>query len=499
MKKLIAISVILVLLTAVAFAETSVSGAVIVKGTLAGGTTQETYPSYLKDGDAGYTDWKPEWYDTEYENPNLVGLYSGANYSGIKTGFEFKRLRLQLDTTNDEGTFGGRLRSDFGGFNGFVWWKPIEVLKVQLGEDTDYGAVGSIDGGSGYGFYGAANDVGFTGGSFGASFFGGWPGAGLSLFVTPIEALSITIGVPLGTGNGDNWGALAEYTYKKTIAQVAYTIDGIGKVGITYVGGIGHKDAEKTTTTLVNGNPFWKTDPKAPDSTATSTPAGISGIPAKGEINDPSKIYAAFILSAIENLGVDVGVGYGFGYTFTGDTDVKDDDYTVKGKLSVGLGAQYDAGAFGVKLRVEGNLLGGGTQDKITLSGGGQSVEAKLEVKDPLTVIVDVLPYYAVSDAVKIYLDAGMVFAGAAERTYTATQAGYSGSQTERLVSTLDWHANPYITYSAGSGTFYAGIRLDGTGKRSSESESTGSPVYTYDFSNSYVSWAVPIGFTLSF
>jgi len=490
MKKLIAISVILVLLTAAAFAETSFSAAVIVKGTLLEGTTQDAYPKYLKDGDPGYTaDWEPEWYETEYDNPNLIGGpygASGDNYKGVRTGIEFKRLRIAATTSNDEGTFGGHIRFDGPNASGFGWWKPIDALRIQLGQnnDGDFGA----DGVTRYGFYTAAGaDYGVTKESwaFSNSFYGGWGEAGLLLTITPMEALAINLGIPLDVSIKANkdWGSLAEYAYKKTNAQVAYTIDGLGKIAVTYVGGALHKDAEKEGT-----------DAKAPEYNATTgevTKPGVSAIPAKLEVNDPASVLAYFGLTAIENLGLDIGIGYRFGYTVTNikpapAVDTADDDVKVNGRLSVGLGAQYDAGQFGVKARVQGDLLGGA---KVEAGGGSY------EFKEPLVVTFDVLPSFAVSDAVKVFLSAGGVFTGAAERI----QSGGGNSYTERLTSTLDWHVNPYLTYSAGPGTFFAGFRLEGIGKRSYEEEATGATKTTDIFSNSYMNWSVPIGIAINF
>jgi len=471
MKKLIAISVVFVLLAGAAFAETSIGGAVIVKGILAGGTTQDAYPA-----STAY-----EGFDIEDPTAYIPGdAYSGNNYKGIKSGIDFKRFRLAATTSNDEGTFGGHIRIgdsndlDYSSFSGYGWWKPINALRIQLGKnaDGDFGA----DGVTRYNFYGDAGDVGipehFWG--FGNSFYGGFnpDNGGLLITISPIEALAINLGLPFASVYDGGWDQLTEYFLKKINAQVKYTIDGIGTIALTYEGGLGHaepKDAEAAKVPGTSGGDI--------------TEPGVSAIPGKDEINDPSKLYLYFGLSAIENLGIDVGVGFTLPVTETGpdydSANKGDDDITHNAKLSVGLGAKFDSGSFGIKARVQGDLLGG-------------TKEKDFEHKAPLVIRFDVLPYYGVSDALKIFLSAGIVFTGAEEATWTGAVAG-----TSTINSAFDWHVNPYLTFSAWPGTFYAGFRLEGNGARSAEYGSTTKTKVA--LSNSYVNWSVPIGMSVSF
>jgi len=515
MKKLIAISVILVLLASVAFAETTVSATVMVKADLLSGTTREVIPGTLAATDPGYVAVPPgfefPWYQTDFEHPNYTSD-GGTNYKGVFTSFQFSRLRLNVDTSNDEGTFGGRLRYEAGGgASGFGWWKPIEVLKVQLGQDTDYPF--GVDNIVGWNFYEAANDVGFSPATYGYNgMFGGWGAAGLILAVTPIDPLAINIMVPLGkSAAGGSWTGLAEYVYKSTTAQVTYNIDGIGKVAVTYAGGIGDAEWEagevsKAGKSTTSGN-------------TTETELGVSAIASKPEVNDPAKVYLSFDLSAIENLGLNFGVAYKFGYEKTGNGTIsadpadpdktvknpnldKSNNYTQDGVLSVALGAKYDVtDEFGVKVRVGADLLGDRSNSYPDTTVTTTKYEDK--VTAPLTLGADIMPYYALSDAFKVYLSIGVAFTGAQERTLKETYTGGSSTDTDKLNSTLDWHVQPYITYSAGPGTFYAGFNLNSKGERSYEntSETTGSTTTTNKgvLAKSYINWSVPIGFNISF
>jgi len=521
MKKLIAISVILVLFTAAAFAETTFGATVYVTATLLQGTTLDAYPQATLGQLLDQTDANSDGYPDV-----LFAVPSGKNYKGVFTGLDFKRLRIQADTTNDEGNFGGRIRFDgssfdleeaskgsaadpgkvfSNGLSGFVWWKPIDLLKVQLGKNTD----GDFDVATitGWGFYNDANDWGISQSAFDDAhgfnaLFGGWGEAGLVLVVSPIEALAINIGIPLsGVKAGGDWSNLAKYVYLSSMAQVTFNIEGIGKVALTYQGGIGDTDWEAGETgKSLKFNPvtFEVTDP------------AVSPIAEKKEIADPAKLYLSFDLTAIENLGAQLGVAYKFGYVTEGNgtwTNIgvdpsnpvdlvtpdtsKANDWTQNGELSIGLGATYDMGAFGLKARVQANLLGGG-DNEYTVGTTTTTVEHNA----PFAIGVDLLPYFALSDSFKVYLGLGLGFTGADERT---SKAGAT-TTTTTLNSTVDWNVNPYLTYSVGPATFYAGFKLKGTGERSGEQTVTGSPITQKGvIAKSYIDWSVPIGFALSF
>jgi len=542
MKKLIAISVVFVLLAGAAFAQ--IGADIMVKGNLAEGSTEE-----------------------------------GAE---IVTSMGFSRLRLSGSAQNDEETFGGYIRFQHQGYTsiyGYGWWKPIDVLKIQLGSNED-GAYDGVDGVARWGFYRDAGDVGVQQEkwAFGNSFYGGWGSVGLGLSITPIEALAINIGIPLGTGD------TAADTFKKTNAQVVYTIDGLGKAAITYVGGTGHKDWEEG-----KDGKLEKTNDKG-----EVTALAIKAVDPKLESNDPSKIFAFFGLTAIENLDLAIGIGYKFGYENSGNgtgyvvnaagipvpvgpsygwTDPDEDPatqpvwgvtnpasqgdpkegpytpdnaadtnktvwkanddkskfWTEKGILSVGLAAQYDAGAFGVKARVQGDLLGGGSNEWTDAGGTKHTVETNIsgtyekqaaiakasgaakedlerdfQTSNSFTVTFDVLPYYAVNDSLTIFLSAGVVFGGAGEYKTTDVGGGTTTTDTYTSNSALSWHAQPLITYSAGWGkTFYAGFRLESSPERTLETKNEATnqtTVTTKDLLvDSSIKWSIPIGIYFSF
>jgi len=348
-----------------------------------------------------------------------------------------RRARAYAGGQNEDGTFGGWFRFETYGpgnpnFHGNAWWKPIDQVKFMLGvnPDGDY----SRDGVTRWGFYqvGGDSDVVKEGWAFGDSFYAGWNANGALLTLTPVENLLIFFGVPFSLGvtpDKDNlWDTSGEAkdTFGKFHGQVAYDISGIGSLALTYTSDLNNKAS-----------------------------AG------KG---NGSKLFAYFGLSAIENLGVDIGLGY--------TLSVKDEatEYVYNAPVAVGLGFKYDAGAFGVKARVQGRF-----GETSTPNGGS-------EIKGPTVIDFDILPYYAVSDTVTALLSAGLQI-----------------SSPDEGDSTTGWHIEPYITVKAGwwAPNFYAGIRIESDGLKYN-----GAPVEpNRDDVNgeTVIKWSVPIGIVFSF
>jgi len=336
----------------------------------------------------------------------------------------FGRIRLEGQGQNDDGTFGGWVRfeapNDWGNGGetwgkgvsayGLVWWKPVDMFKFQIGANPD-GHFGA-DGVARWGFYQVASDVRVAseGWKFSESFYGGYGAASAILTLTPIEALAINIGIPFLQGN---WGTKAENVFKKTNAQIAYDISGVGKLALTYAGDLNN----------------W--------------------VKADGSEANGSKLYVYFGLSAIENLGVDIGLGY------TLAVEDENSKATYNAPLAVGLAVNFGAGDFGIKVRVQGQF-----GETFTPKGGK-------EAKGPTVVIADLLPSFAINDKLSALLSAGL--------DITAPDEGDA---------VVGWHIEPYITLKANwwAPNFYAGIRIesDGTGDKITE-------------------WSVPIGIVFSF
>jgi len=234
MKKLIAVSVMLALLTTAVFAEITVSGQVIAHVELAGADSNDTYSGHPND-------WQI-----------------------ITAGGNLDRVRLGISGESENGKFGGWGRFQFGGLNnggfgslgdtitlgnfglgiyGHGWWKPIEQLQLWIGNNPD--CFFAMEGIAGWGFYGDANDIAFThenygfvgcgiddDGNFnqGGAFFGGKDNFGAFLSIAPLDLLSLNIAIPFGI---EGEGSYADYVYKNLMAQLALNFS-FGTIGLTF-------------------------------------------------------------------------------------------------------------------------------------------------------------------------------------------------------------------------------------------------------------------------
>jgi len=163
---------------------------------------------------------------------------------------------------------------------------------------------------------------------------------------------------------------------------------------------------------------------------------------------DGGTIFAYFGLSAVENLGLDVGIGFEL------PNSEDDDGNAIPNPFSVGLGVKYAAGAFGVKLRAVASFP---TEDS-----DGNELE-------PFKVVADLLPYYVINDTARAFLGAGLGIASYKDDPVTG------------------FYINPYIEIGNEWGPcFYAGFKLWSDGKKNGDDPAT-------------TNWSVPIGIIVSF
>jgi len=463
--------------------------------------------------------------------------YQNANKN--TDSFGMGRLRINASGATEDGTIGGSFRYDAGGNGaGWVWWKPVDAFKLQIGTNPD-GEFG-LDGVAGWGFHMLANEVlpelsghiWSVGGAYGGSgytllpvkyrdaFFGGWGGA-LMLTATPVDALTINIGLPLGSQDA------AYKDYLKFTAQVKYDIAGVGTAGITYQNGFGHEEGElrnvligvKGTPTPgtpgTPGSPIYDANTgnvigKTPDVAGTPGNDGspTTGTPTKayfGETNDPSKLFIYFGLTSIENLGIDFGVGLTLPSDVTkrefynsADTTKLSISETVTHNypVAVGLGANFSAGALGVKARILAEFLESTETKTTTYKANGDEDKVKTDkVGDGLTMLIDVMPSYAVNEKMTVYLSLGTGFKTGWDIVDKVDDDGNRVYKAETR-SLFAWHVNPYvaITPSYWNGTFFAGFRLDSPIERQNLATKDNPEVWTR-----ILNWSIPIGITLSF
>jgi hypothetical protein len=314
---------------------------------------------------------------------------------------------------------------------GLIWWKPLDILKVQIGYDD--GTFGASDGGFGWGFYEgalAAEEKWQSGGGY-----VGAGGLGLWLSLTPIEPLTIDVLVPFISDAGE-----AKNVYKKMDAGVTYNLP-IGSVGIYYNGDL-NELSDKSTASA-------------------------------------SKLGAAFKLTAVENLTINLGVAYPLPVKSDKIGDVNlgekygqkagDTTVTVSNPVAMSFGVGFKTGALGIKARLMGefggNSKGEGKGAKLysTWDKDGNEVPLSTDIeKKNVRFLADLMPYFAINDSVTANLSTGLDM-----------------TKPDGKNSVVAWHINPYVNVK---GHFYAGVRID--------SDGTGDKI---------VNWSVPLGLTFGF
>ena len=460
--------------------------------------------------------------DPNYQNKNKNSDSAGNG-----------RIRLEASGALEDGTIGGSLRYDAGGSAaGWVWWKPVDAFKLQIGTNPD-GEFG-LDGVTRWGFYQMAGEVVIKpdnawgaaswawtglGVNFGDAFFGGWNG-GLMLTTAPVEGLTINIGLPLGSQDA------AYKDYLKFTAQVKYDIAGVGTAGITYQNGFGHEEGEFNTILIGIKGPATPGTPGTPsqpiydeDGKQIGKTPEIPGTPGNdgspttgtltktysGETNDPSKLWIYFGLTSIENLGIDFGVGLTLPSDVTKREFYNPADFTKLAfsetvthnyPVAVGLGANFSAGALGVKARILAEFLESTETKKTTYKANGDEDKVKTDkVGDGLTMLIDVQPSFAINEKMTAYLSLGTGFKTGWDIVDKVDDDGNNVYKAETR-SLFAWHVQPYvvITPSYWSGAFFAGFRLDSPIERQNLKTKDNPEVWTR-----ILNWSIPIGITMSF
>jgi len=408
------------------------------------------------------------------------------------------QFRISASGENDDGTFGAFFRWDagwgwskeVGSAQGHAWWKPVDALKLLIGGGPD----GRFDkpGVSGWNFYQIAGDVGVAKENWKfSSFYGGWSDAGVDLIITPIEPLEINFAVPFMTRGWDR----VENVYMKSAIQVAYNIENIGSFAITYQSGVGNKTEETGLYKLDTDTGKWKAESK--------------------EIHDPGQLWLYFNLSAVENLSIDIGFGYQLPasgkelqYRYWNSTEEKDSDLpkfdgSINSPIAAGVAAKFDAGDFGVKARLQGKLAGKVTKDAKINTTTGEITEKGETNNIPLNVVFDVMPYYAVSEALTFHFSVGVEYTAASTNERDKVVDSVTGLKSvETGYTHIGFHVNPYITIKSSwwAPNFYAGIHIGTDGSKTNYSAPVaGVPAPLEKNGITKINWSVPIGIAYSF
>jgi len=357
MKKIIAISVMFALIAGAVFADTSIGGAVETRFSLARQTGG--------DGD----------------DPTMGGsigaaqfVFSGSNAEGTLGGmFRYKQ-------TNEGKGNGGEALYD----RVFVWWKPVEQVKIFLGIDQD----GLFDTGDFmcWGYHAGDNDYLFNHhwDFWRQAFPGNWDGFGLAFSFYPIPGLDINLALPTGSV-GWRQAPEASVFLGRPISNpdsdtptgmlpgrlrfvANYSLD-FGKISLVYIGG----GAAKEKNTVYNG----KNDGNDPNAIG----ANIGIIDAKN-----NGIFGlSALITAIEGIQIKVG----------GAILLNDESDNI---INAGLGVVYNGEGFGVKFRA-------GLQMQKDMNG--PIVTTKVGDGDML-ITGSIMPFFAVGDNGQVLVDIGV-------------------------------------------------------------------------------------------
>jgi len=411
---LIAISVMCALIAGAAFAETTVGGAIFVGGKLLNGTNEKG--SHPQTTAIGLDDYN-----------TIVKITFGDQTAGGWVGLH-------------------NIDSGAVSYHGFAWWRPIPQLKLQLGRNND-GDFGNSEI-SGWGFTGEHKNAGGLGAmpeygdwqegrnhSRDTGWYGGIGGTwALEASIFAIENLTINLGVPLE-------GGLAASVFSKIQLNLQYNIIDIGKVTLSFQSNTGYIEGDEDK---------WY---------------GAAGI------TDPDqspKLWASFFLSAIENMGVELGLAYKFPF------NNKATDTVTNHPVEIGLGFRFATGDFGVKLRAGFSLAA-----SEVVAGGDP-------VKKPTQISVNIMPSYKIG-AATVYLYTGLGIQAVEDWEDPKAGSIFKNSASNAVVG---WFVNPYLRIPAGGLSFFVGFQLWSDGVKY--------PYYQngeLKYDPAKISWAIPIGF----
>jgi hypothetical protein len=288
MKKIIAISVMFVLIAGAAFADTSFGGNMRITANLASGQ--------------GGTDDKGNSFENKAGDVHVYDSNLSANWSGDNAG---GMMRFHAFGSKD----GVVSKIDWTPqFFGFVWWKPIDQFRLQIGQNADGDWGHSQISGWGYNAEaqnGAAVDqyrgigdkavVARTAAWWGGFGDGDTPGLALSFY--PAQGFEINVGIPMASKSD------LAVIYSNSKINVKADIPDIGTVRVA--ADLNKKSADADL--LLNG-------------------------------------HLGFYLSAVENMGIDIG------FAFKQDgKDAKNNDYN---HMEFGLGYRLVADDLTLKARI---------------------------------------------------------------------------------------------------------------------------------------------------
>ncbi|GHU26083.1 hypothetical protein FACS1894164_16720 [Spirochaetia bacterium] len=360
-------------------------------------------------------------------------------------------MRVQFNVENAAGTFGAQTRIaaiyapqsggtlnpiispddviNAGGVtfdNTWAWWKPIKQFNIVLGKlDHGYAGMWGTD---------AESVLLSTGyGGDGASIFTGFGRTGALIEISPIDML--TIGVHLGGDTafwtGDNTGTVAPLH-----AALKFALPDLFNVRVGFVG--------------------------TPDRIDITTPTTVGDW--NGFVSSSTRLEAAFALTAVPGLTVEVGGKYVIVTPKDGAAGSAGGTAFDNITLPIEVAAGIDFKAAGFALRAHVNTFLGG----------------KLNSNDDLAL--------RLGAALNAEYDLGILKAGA---LFGLQYTGEQKVGTATLDAKTLWSATPYVGKNFAGGSVYAGFQF-------AIVEEDKLPTPSTDKVNNF-QFSVPIGLTYSF
>jgi hypothetical protein len=402
MKKLIAIAVVFVLAVGVAFAQ-------VADGISISGWGRAVFsPLVFIDAPRVNGD-TPTGAESE--------IYAG---SGITWGGPNPRVDFRVQGNSDYVGFGVHIQGEAMAVGDFanIWAKPLgsDVLKITVGrliEDTLRGKVDDLNAGFGdFVLPGGidAEDVIFSRfGTHGEAKGNGGDWGSFLISSQPVEGLFLGLMVPgqLWNWGGPTSGTFVQQAYRYLQVGAGYNIDGIGHIRAQYIGGwVGTTDPVSSYS-----QKYYEDDKRA-------------------------RIEAAFALTKVENLLVDLGVKFGLKEAVKGDTTYNDG-------VTIGLGATYNSGDFGIGAHA--SINGINYYSRVYDDSNDKNL-------DSVVTIIRLVPTYNLG-AVTLGLDAAFAF-GTAPKDYNGDAVQFN----DRDASGYQFGVGAYVSKDLGSGNFKAGL-----------------------------------------
>jgi len=492
MKKFIAVLAVSAIATTAAWAQISFEGMVMGRADLGNNFWTNHGPG------GGLGQW-------DELNPDLDGIHARRNFT--------QEARLFMNMVNADGTAGATARFWNTGWHAhhgwnnappavhmWAWWRPMENLLLQIGENpwgffgTNQIVAGAFTGNEsensllGPGSAGAFHYGGTFRAPYGVlqaelgntpslhrntGFYGGFGHPGITAAFEAIDGLTILLGLPFAMGNahgatpggGDpaNFFVTTEGWVAGMLRShvgVRFAIEEIGTLAFTWAGGAGYwggNESPGPLEPLVVGNSLNSRANFGWANTGTGT----------GRFANSSKFYLSFLLSALEEMGMQVNLGVAYTLPFS-----RDDGYTFQFPVELGLGFRFDAGDLALRARLAAMFAG------TTENPAGYNNNA------PFILGLNVHPSFNLGTLVA-NLNAGL------QLTMNMNDdRGISGvfflNDSDTIVG---WHVSPYITVPVMNATVFAGLHI----------ESCGMQIFGSYNDSMLVRWRVPVGLRLNF